>query len=153
MNQEHKCPIDLTVQILSHKWTVSVLLQLIEGPKRPSDLEKRLHGISAKTLSERLHQLQAFGLVDRRSHPEVPPRVVYSLTELGMGLAKPLEALRDFGLHWQAQMQAEGYDPEICSQCPNEPAASQCPSSADLGANQKGAHFHLPPPVDFEKAI
>lgn len=131
-----KCPIDLTVQILANKWTISIIRELMGGPKRPSDLERRLRGISAKTLSERLHDLQAWGLVLRQSHPEVPPRVEYSLTELGQELKGPLDALKNFGRLWQERMNAETYGNGTCDECPNGPVADECPATEDLSARK-----------------
>lgn len=132
-----KCPIDLTVQILSNKWTISIIRELMTGPKRPSDLERRLKGISAKTLSERLHDLQSWALVVRQSHPEVPPRVEYSLTDLGKQLSTPLEALKEFGCLWQRTTNAETYSEAICGKCPDGmPSEEHCPAAEDLSAKK-----------------
>lgn len=131
-----KCPIDLTVQILANKWTISIIRELMGGPKRPSDLERRLKGISAKTLSERLHDLQAWGLVLRQSHPEVPPRVEYSLTELGHELKQTLDALKNFGRLWQDKMGAEIYSNGTCNDCPNGPVVNECPATEDLSSRK-----------------
>ncbi|MBX9695380.1 MAG: helix-turn-helix transcriptional regulator, partial [Cyanobacteria bacterium] len=91
------CPVDITVRILANKWTVPILKELLTGPKRPSDLERCLKGLSAKTLAERLHDLQSWKIIERHSYPEVPPRVEYSLTELGMGLEPVFNALSLYG--------------------------------------------------------
>lgn len=139
-----KCPIDITIQILANKWTVSIIRELMMGPKRPSDLERNLSGISAKTLSERLHDLQSWGLVLRQSHPEVPPRVEYSLTPLGRQLEKPLLALKEFGQIWQDAQNAEKYPGDFCDSCPegrpgNGQSVENCPAAEDLSAKKHAA--------------
>jgi DNA-binding HxlR family transcriptional regulator len=131
-----KCPIDITVQMLANKWTIAILRELLHGPKRPSDLERNLRGISAKTLSERLHDLQAWGLVRRESHPEVPPRVEYSLTEMGLELRAPLKVLKEFGSNWLRKRNESHYG-VACDLC-TEIMDTQpiCPSSDDLRAKK-----------------
>jgi DNA-binding HxlR family transcriptional regulator len=131
-----KCPTDIGVQLLSSKWTIIIIRELMNGAKRPSDLEKQLKGISAKTLSERLHDLQCWGLVERQSHAEVPPRVEYSLTELGKQLDKPLQALKEYGQIWQTSMNAETYKGNRCKECPNPARTDICPSVGDLYAKK-----------------
>lgn len=132
-----KCPIDITVQMLANKWTIAILRELLQGARRPSDLERNLRGISAKTLSERLHDLQAWGLVVRQSHPEVPPRVEYSLTEMGRGLVAPLKALKDFGQAWlQSQNESSyGVACDLCTETTEMQAI--CPSVDDLRAKKE----------------
>ena len=132
-----KCPIDITVQILANKWTIAILRELLQGPKRPSDLERNLRGISAKTLSERLHDLQAWGLVSRQSHPEVPPRVEYSLTEMGQELRTPMKALKEFGQNWLRSRDESHYGVacELCTQVTAE-VQPICPSTDDLRAKK-----------------
>lgn len=138
-----KCPADIGVQLLSSKWTIIIVRELMAGPKRPSDLEKQLKGISAKTLSERLHDLQSWGLVERHSHAEVPPRVEYSLTNLGKQLDKVFLALKNYGLIWQAEMNAETYKGERCQECPDFERQDVCPSVSDLNSKKKKiSHFH-----------
>ena len=136
-----RCPTDIAVQILANKWTIIIVRELMSGTKRPSDLEKRLRGISAKTLSERLHDLQSLGLVERQTHPEVPPRVEYSLTELGMHLDRLMLALKEFGMLWQIAMDEDGYRGDRCKECPNftrvEYTNEVCPSVADLNSQKK----------------
>jgi DNA-binding HxlR family transcriptional regulator len=136
-----RCPTDICVQLLSSKWSIIIVRELMTGPKRPSDLEKKLKGISAKTLSERLHDLQTWGLVERQSHAEVPPRVEYALTDLGKKLDKPLSALKEFGLLWQEEMNIEGYRGDRCKECPDytkpEYKTDTCPSVGDLRSRKR----------------
>ncbi|TQM28635.1 winged helix-turn-helix transcriptional regulator [Nocardia bhagyanarayanae] len=91
-----KCP---TRQVLDHvagKWTVLIVDALAEGTLRYTDLRRRIEGISQKMLTQTLRQLEADGFVTRTVHPTVPPRVDYTLTELGHSLRVPIAALRDW---------------------------------------------------------
>lgn len=87
--------------IVGCKWSISVLAAVRAGVKRPGALERSIEGISAKVLAERLDKLLRFGLIERVSYPEVPPRVEYSLTPLGerfCGVLDSIERLeRDLG--------------------------------------------------------
>jgi DNA-binding HxlR family transcriptional regulator len=89
--------IDIALQVLSPRWTSSLLIQLFCGKKRTTELLRSLPGLSAKTLSERLKRLQELGLVSRTVYPEVPPRVEYELTEQGAQLLDALLALKLLG--------------------------------------------------------
>jgi DNA-binding HxlR family transcriptional regulator len=91
-----KCP---TREILDHiagKWTVLIIDALADGTLRYTDLRHRIGGISQKMLTQTLRQLEADGFVTRTVHPTVPPRVDYTLTELGHSLRTPIAALRDW---------------------------------------------------------
>ncbi|MEX0739869.1 MAG: helix-turn-helix domain-containing protein [Pseudohongiella sp.] len=72
--------------VIGCKWSVSVLLAVGNGINRPGALERHIQGISTKVLSERLRKLSAYGLLDKQSYPEVPPRTEYSLTYTGKKL-------------------------------------------------------------------
>ncbi|HEY9870548.1 MAG TPA: helix-turn-helix domain-containing protein [Candidatus Obscuribacterales bacterium] len=89
--------IDTALQVLSPRWTSSLLIQLFCGKKRTTELLRSLPGLSAKTLSERLKRLQELGLVSRTVYPEVPPRVEYELTGQGAQLLDALLALKSLG--------------------------------------------------------
>ncbi|WP_280493136.1 winged helix-turn-helix transcriptional regulator [Nocardia asiatica] len=91
-----KCP---TREILDHiagKWTVLIIDALADGTMRYTDLRTRIDGISQKMLTQTLRQLEADGFVTRTVHPTIPPRVDYTLTELGHSLRTPIAALRDW---------------------------------------------------------
>ncbi|SMC22170.1 transcriptional regulator, HxlR family [Andreprevotia lacus DSM 23236] len=72
--------------VVGCKWSVSVLLGIAAGVNRPGALERHIDGISTKVLSERLRKLEAYGLIDKVSYPEVPPRTEYHLTPAGARL-------------------------------------------------------------------
>jgi DNA-binding HxlR family transcriptional regulator len=94
------CPIARTADIISGKWTLLIIRDLVSGVKRFNQLERSLHGISPKTLSERLRSLEEEGIIIRQTFAEVPPRVEYSLTEKGHDLVGVIESMRGFGKRW-----------------------------------------------------
>jgi DNA-binding HxlR family transcriptional regulator len=94
------CPVLKTADIISGKWTLLILRDLSKGINRFSALERSLTGISPKTLSERLKGLEKAGVVTRKSYAEVPPRVEYSLTEMGLDLIPLIEHMREYGDKW-----------------------------------------------------
>lgn len=75
------------------KWSVFVIMLLIDGPTRFNELKRRIGGISQRMLTLTLRGLERDGLVTRTVFPTIPPRVDYELTDLGRGLAKPVQAL------------------------------------------------------------
>ena len=91
------CPVCATADIICGKWTILVIRDLAEGRARFCELERSLEGISPRTLSLRLRALEEQGIVERRTYPEVPPRVEYSLTPKGEALAPLIEDMRRFG--------------------------------------------------------
>lgn len=94
------CPVLRTADIISGKWTLLILRDLAEGINRFSALERSLTGISPKTLSERLKGLEKAGIITRKSYAEVPPRVEYSLTDMGRDLIPLIDHMRDYGSRW-----------------------------------------------------
>ena len=94
------CPVARTAEIISGKWTLLIIRDLASGVKRFNQLERSLHGISPKTLSERLRSLEEEGIIIRRTFAEVPPRVEYSLTEKGRDLVDLIESMRNYGERW-----------------------------------------------------
>lgn len=98
--QEIGCPVARTADIIGNKWTPLIVRDLADGQKRFSELERSLHGISPKTLSERLKRLEECEVVTRRCFAEVPPRVEYQLTVKGHALLPVIESMREFGQTW-----------------------------------------------------
>jgi len=84
------CPIEKTLSIIGGKWTLLILRDLCEGTKRFGQLQKSLDGISPKTLTQRLRELENQGIVAKKVYPEIPPRVEYSLTPRGKSLERIL---------------------------------------------------------------
>jgi DNA-binding HxlR family transcriptional regulator len=95
-----QCSVAATGEIVGSKWTVVIVHDLTEGPRRFTELEHACEGISPRTLAERLRWLEAEGIVVRRSYAESPPRVEYELTEKGRALQPIIDAMRDFGHSW-----------------------------------------------------
>ena len=91
------CPVETTLTLISDKWKVLILRDLLMGTKRFGELKKSLGGVSQKVLTSQLRQMEASGLLTRKVYAEVPPRVEYTLTELGYSLQPVLEAMRDWG--------------------------------------------------------
>jgi DNA-binding HxlR family transcriptional regulator len=90
--------------VIGCKWSVSVLVSVREGITRPGALERRIRGISAKVLAERLRKLVDYGLLSKTSFPEVPPRTEYSLTQTGRELVSIIEQIHRLD---QTRKQAE----------------------------------------------
>ncbi|AJY74765.1 winged helix-turn-helix transcriptional regulator [Paenibacillus beijingensis] len=93
------CPIAKALDIIGTKWTFLIIRELlIDGTLRFSDLLKAMDGISPKTLSLRLKELETHQIVERTVYPEVPPRVEYALTDKGRRLERIFIELKRFGL-------------------------------------------------------
>jgi len=120
IEKEHLwCPIDLVIHVIGSRWTIAIVRDLAVKPRRPSELAKSLAGISAKTLTQRLRDLEEWKLVKRTAYQEIPPRVEYELTERGKDLLFVLEALKDLGESWQRSLEIEVPTnfKEQCSRC------------------------------------
>ena len=91
------CPVEMTLSLISDKWKVLILRDLLPGPKRFSLLKRSIGGVSQKVLTAQLRQMEHSGLLTRTVYPEVPPRVEYTLTELGYSLEPVLNAMRIWG--------------------------------------------------------
>jgi DNA-binding HxlR family transcriptional regulator len=94
------CPVCRTADIVCGKWTMLIIRDLAAGQSRFCELERSLEGISPRTLSLRLRALEEEGVVARRTYPEVPPRVEYTLTEKGRALIPIIEGMRTYGRQW-----------------------------------------------------
>ena len=91
------CPVETKLTLISDKWKVLILRDLLTGTKRFGELKKSLGGVSEKVLTSQLRKREASGLLTLKVYAEVPPRVEYTLTELGYSLQPVLEAMRDWG--------------------------------------------------------
>lgn len=87
------CPTRQVLDFIGDKWTTLIIVLLEDRPKRFSELQRSIQGISQKMLSQTLHNLERDGLVKRTVYPEVPPRVEYQLTPLGETLLGPISAI------------------------------------------------------------
>ena len=96
------CPVETTLTLISDKWKVLILRDLLPGTKRFSELTKSVGNVSQKVLTSQLRQMEESGLLTRKVYPEVPPRVEYTLTELGYSLKPVLDAMWDWGENYKA---------------------------------------------------
>ena len=94
------CPVGSCAEIISGKWTLLVIRDLVDSSRRFCELERSLAGISPRTLSLRLRALEECGIIERHTYPEVPPRVEYALTEKGRALIPVIEEMRAYGRKW-----------------------------------------------------
>lgn len=91
------CPVETTLTLISDKWKVLILRDLLPGKKRFGELKKSVGSVSQKVLTSQLRQMEESGLITRTVYPEVPPRVEYALTELGRSLKPVLDAMTTWG--------------------------------------------------------
>ena len=97
------CPVETTWTLISDKWKVLILRDLMPGTKRFGELKKSIGHVTQKVLTAQLRQMEESGLVIRTVYAEVPPRVEYTLTELGYSLKPVLDALWDWGEAYKAK--------------------------------------------------
>lgn len=97
------CPVETTLTLISDKWKVLILRDLLPGTKRFGELKKSVGTMSQKVLTAQLRQMEDSGLLVRTVYPEVPPRVEYTLTELGYSLEPILDAMRTWGEEYKAK--------------------------------------------------
>lgn len=95
------CPVATTVALIGSKWKLLIVRDLRARPWRFNELKKDLEGVSQKVLTDSLRSLEEDGIVIRTAYPEVPPRVEYSLSELGKAMEPILDAMADFGRGYQ----------------------------------------------------
>lgn len=99
------CPVATTVQIIGSKWKLLILRNLLQRPWRFNELKKDLDGISQKVLTDSLRSMEADGIIDRTVYAEIPPRVEYSLNEVGETLRPVIKAMELWGLSYQEIVQ------------------------------------------------
>ena len=96
------CPVATTVQLIGNKWKLLILRNLRMRPWRFNELQKSLEGISQKVLTESLRSMEADGIIVRTVYAEVPPRVEYSLSELGETMRPILDAMEQWGNNYNS---------------------------------------------------
>src|SRR3954466_11947031 len=89
--------IAAAMQIIGNKWTALILRDLFSGPKRFCELEKSVGNINPRTLSQRLDDLEAHGIITKKSFSEMPPRIEYTLTQKGLDLVPVLKQMASWG--------------------------------------------------------
>jgi len=98
------CPVETTARIVGGRWKGAILEQLFESTKRFSELKRSIAGITQRTLSQQLRDLQRTGIVERTVYADTPPRVVYAITPLGGSLRPLLDAMCHWGKSHSAAM-------------------------------------------------
>ena len=96
------CPVATIVALVGNKWKLLIIRNLLGGTQRFNEMRRTIPGISQKVLTDSLRSMEADGLLTRTAYPEVPPRVEYTLTELGYSLRPILEAMRVWGEDYKA---------------------------------------------------
>jgi DNA-binding HxlR family transcriptional regulator len=92
------CPVETTIAIIGGRWKVLVLHFIVDGPKRFGELTNSLKGVSARTLTKQLRELEKDGIIRREVFRQIPPKVEYSLAHLGRKLKPVLTAMHDWGI-------------------------------------------------------
>lgn len=91
------CPVQTCLNFISDKWKILIIRDLLTGTKRFNELKKSLAPVTQKMLTQQLRQMEDDGLINRKVYPVVPPKVEYSLTELGLSLKPVIEAMKKWG--------------------------------------------------------
>ncbi|CAN5559943.1 helix-turn-helix domain-containing protein [soil metagenome] len=108
---DDQCPVCRTAEVISGKWTLLIIRDLCDDSLRFCEIERSLAGISPRTLSLRLRALEEQGIVERRTYPEVPPRVEYALTDKGKALVPLIEDMRSYGRRWLPEPEHQAATP------------------------------------------
>jgi DNA-binding HxlR family transcriptional regulator len=99
-----ECPVATTVSLIGSKWKLLIIRNLLQRPWRFNELKKNLDGISQKVLTDSLRSMEEDGLIVRTVYPEVPPRVEYSLSDLGMSLKPLLDDMIEWGTRYKENL-------------------------------------------------
>ncbi|ASG26670.1 winged helix-turn-helix transcriptional regulator [Fusobacterium nucleatum] len=98
------CPVELTLLLISNKWKILIIRDLLEGTKRFSELKKSITNISQKVLTSNLREMEENELLTRKVYPEVPPRVEYTLTDIGYSLKTLLDDMDKWGTWYRSEV-------------------------------------------------
>lgn len=96
-----KCPVEVTLSLIGEKWKILIIRELLNGTKRFGQLKKDVSGISQKVLTTNLRSMEDDGLVVRKVFAQIPPRVEYTLTNVGYSLAPVLNAMASWGTDYK----------------------------------------------------
>lgn len=99
-----ECPVATTVQLIGNKWKLLIIRNLLASPQRFTELKKTIPGISQKVLTDNLRALENDGLIEREIFAEVPPKVIYSMSELGDSLRPIISAMREWGENYKSYL-------------------------------------------------
>lgn len=111
---ENNCPVEATLDLIGGKYKALILWNLSDGRRRFSELRKVISSATPKMLTQQLRELEAQDLIHREVFPVVPPKVEYSLTEMGRSLMPILTAMRDWGANY---LRGKDKEPNCCMMC------------------------------------
>lgn len=112
-DKEYKCSVALTLDVFNDRWKLAIIWHLLENDKRFKDLHEDIAEITQKTLTVKLKDLEKKNIINREVFPEVPPKVVYSLTPLGKKLKAVLKEMHLWGIDYATEF-GEVTDQEPC---------------------------------------
>lgn len=112
--KEFKCSVEITNEIFNDKWKLGIVWHLLDGPKRYKELNEQVCQITQKTLTVKLKELEQRQLIKREVFPEIPPKVVYSLTPIGEKLRSVLNEMHSWGIEYAKEC-GEITGGEVCS--------------------------------------
>lgn len=95
------CPVETTLMLISNRWKVLIIRDLLKGTMRFGELKKSMGSISQKVLTSNLRSMEEDGLLTRKVFPEVPPHVEYTLTKTGYSLKPVLDAMAKWGTEYK----------------------------------------------------
>lgn len=102
-NRKIKYPIELVVFLLGDKWKFIILCKLMGKTMRFGEIEKAIGNISAKVLTQHLKELESFGFISRKTYDVIPPKVEYSVTDLGKSLIPIMKSMFDWGIKYKEE--------------------------------------------------
>lgn len=94
------CPVATTVDLIGNKWKLLIMRELLKGTQRFNEMHRAVDGISQKVLTENLRKMEEDGIVERKVYAEVPPKVEYSLSQLGNSLRPIINSMSDWGIDY-----------------------------------------------------
>jgi DNA-binding HxlR family transcriptional regulator len=106
-DKQYLCPVEALVDVIGGKWKIPIYSLLFKGTKRYGELREQLPGITERMLTMQLRELEQAGIVQRKAYAEVPPKVEYSLSELGVSLEPVLQVMLDWSANYLRTMQKE----------------------------------------------
>jgi DNA-binding HxlR family transcriptional regulator len=128
---DFSCAMEAALTVISGKWKLKILNQLLAGPIRYTDIKRGAKGITEKVLTQQLHELEADGIISRKVYPVVPPKVEYTYTPLGEELTGIFFALEKWGSHFLTQTNADGNEVQMDASCFNADVAKAIRTGVD----------------------
>ena len=102
MTELPPCPVETTLVMIGDKWKVLIIRELLPGTRRFNEIRHSIDGVSQKVLTQKLREMESDGLLERKVYAEIPPKVEYSLTDLGLSLKPILDSLELWGWEYKS---------------------------------------------------